>query len=149
MSVKKYGWAIQKSLFVYTNQDSTFSHTHENSKIFNITSKYFSFFDNKPPASWVAHITRDFLICHSCFNDFLFPDSCFLIQWSYTVTQRQLSTTRKMTKHWTVMLKNAENQRYHRRWKAVKDIWFASLNERQCGNLNFDELYLGGETIRN
>ena len=27
----------------------------------NITSKYFSFFNNKPLASWVAHITRDFL----------------------------------------------------------------------------------------
>ena len=44
---------------------SRFSHTHENSKIFNITSKYFSFFNNKPPASWVAHITRDFLTCYS------------------------------------------------------------------------------------
>ena len=51
MLVKKYGWAIQKSLFAETNQDSTFSHTRENSKIFNITSKYFNFFNNKPPAS--------------------------------------------------------------------------------------------------
>ena len=36
-------------------------HTRENSKMFNITSKYFSFFNNKPPVSWVAHITTDFL----------------------------------------------------------------------------------------
>ena len=43
MSVEKYGWAIQKSLFAETNQDSTFSHTRENSKMFSITSKYFSF----------------------------------------------------------------------------------------------------------
>ena len=50
MSVEKYGWAIQKSLFAWTNQDSTFSHTYENLKMFNITSKYFSFFKNKPPA---------------------------------------------------------------------------------------------------
>ena len=50
MIVEKYGWAIQKSLFAETNQDSTFSHTRENSKMFNITSKYFSFFNNKPPA---------------------------------------------------------------------------------------------------
>ena len=49
MLVEKYGWAIQKSLFAETNQDSTFSHTHENSKMFNITSKYFGFFNNKPP----------------------------------------------------------------------------------------------------
>ena len=51
MLVEKYDWAIQNSLFPLTNQDSTFSHTCENSKIFNITSKYFSFFNNKPPAS--------------------------------------------------------------------------------------------------
>ena len=29
MLVEKYGWAIQKSLFAETNQDSTFSHTRE------------------------------------------------------------------------------------------------------------------------
>ena len=34
--------------------------------MFNITSKYFSFFNNKPPAGWVAHITRNFLTCYSC-----------------------------------------------------------------------------------
>ena len=33
---------------------------------FNRTSKYFSFFNNKPPASWAAHIIRDFLTCYSC-----------------------------------------------------------------------------------
>ena len=66
MPVEKYGWAIQKRLFEWINQDSTFSHTRENSKMLNITSKYFSFFSNKPPASWVAHITRDFLTCYSC-----------------------------------------------------------------------------------
>ena len=49
--VEKYGWAIQRSLFAQTNQVSTFCHTRENSKMFNITSKYFSFFNNKPPAS--------------------------------------------------------------------------------------------------
>ena len=57
---------IQKSLLAETNQDSTFSSTCKNSKMFNITSKYFFFFNNKPPASWVAHIIRDFLICYSC-----------------------------------------------------------------------------------
>ena len=70
MSVEIYGWAIQKSLFkTYSkklNQDSPFSHTRENSKMFNKTSKYFSFSNNKPPASWVAHIKRNFLTCHSC-----------------------------------------------------------------------------------
>ena len=47
-------------------KDQSFSLTRENSKIFNITSKYFSFFNNKPPASWVAHITSDFLTCCPC-----------------------------------------------------------------------------------
>ena len=51
MLVEKFGWAIQKSLFAYSNQDSSFSHIHENSKMFNITLKYFRFFNNKPPAS--------------------------------------------------------------------------------------------------
>ena len=30
------------------------------------TSKYFNFFNNEPPASWVAYITSDFLTCYSC-----------------------------------------------------------------------------------
>ena len=34
--------------------------------MFNINSKYLSFFNNKLPASWVAHIARDFLRCYSC-----------------------------------------------------------------------------------
>ena len=46
MSVEKYGWAIQKRLFAETSPDSTFSHTRDNSKMFSITSKYFSFFNN-------------------------------------------------------------------------------------------------------
>ena len=50
MPVGQYGWTIEKSLFALTNQDSTFSHTRENSKMFNISSKYFSFCNNKPPA---------------------------------------------------------------------------------------------------
>ena len=51
MLVEKYCWAIQKILFVETNQDSAFSLTRNNSKMINITSKYFSFFNNKPPTS--------------------------------------------------------------------------------------------------
>ena len=38
MLAEKYGWAIQKSLFADTNQDFTFSHTRENSKMYGITS---------------------------------------------------------------------------------------------------------------
>ena len=34
--------------------------------MFDITSKYFSLFDNKPPTGWIAHIARDFLTCYSC-----------------------------------------------------------------------------------
>ena len=44
MPVEKYGWAIKEALFAKTNRDSTFSHTRENSKMFNITSKYSRFF---------------------------------------------------------------------------------------------------------
>ena len=51
MSIEKYGWAIQKRLFAWTNRDLIFSHTRDNSKMVNITSKYFNLFNNKPPAS--------------------------------------------------------------------------------------------------
>ena len=51
MLIEQYCWAVQERLFPYTNQDSTFSRTRENSKMFNVTSKYFSFFNNKSPAS--------------------------------------------------------------------------------------------------
>ena len=47
----KNNWVTQKGLFAQTNHVSTFSHTRENSKMFNITWEYFSFFNNKPPAS--------------------------------------------------------------------------------------------------
>ena len=32
----------------------------------NITSKCFSFFNNKAPVCWVTYITRGFIICYSC-----------------------------------------------------------------------------------
>ena len=58
---------ICESLFAEANQDSTFSHTRENSKMFNINSNYFSFFNNTPPASKVkSRIIKDFLTCNSC-----------------------------------------------------------------------------------
>ena len=51
MSVKKYDFSIRKGLFADAIQDSTFSHTREKTKMFNINSKYFSFFNSKLPAS--------------------------------------------------------------------------------------------------
>ena len=48
---------------VYINQ---ISFRWENSKLFQVTSKYFSIFINKPPASWAAHITRNFVTCYFC-----------------------------------------------------------------------------------
>ena len=49
MLFQKYVWAIKKSLFLYTNQDSTFSHTRENSKMFNLTffKKIFQLFQQQ------------------------------------------------------------------------------------------------------
>ena len=81
MLVEKYGWAIRKSSFALTNQDSTFFPTRENWKMFNITSKYFSFFYNKPPATWVAHITRDFLTRYPCsyYSSMIIQEICYAI----------------------------------------------------------------------
>ena len=40
-----------------------------------LTSKYFSIFSSKQPTSWVAHITRDFLIFYSMvIFQWWFPD---------------------------------------------------------------------------
>ena len=89
MSVEKYNCAIQKILFAQTSQDSTLPYTRENSKIFNITSQYFSFFNKKPPASRVAHITRDFLICYSCSHySAMAKLSCRHLKYSNTVNDR-------------------------------------------------------------
>ena len=49
--VEKNDWMIHENLFKLTNQDSAVSLTWENSKMFNITSKYFSILNNKPRAS--------------------------------------------------------------------------------------------------
>ena len=34
--------------------------------MFNINLKYFSLFNNKPPASSLTHITKNFFACYSC-----------------------------------------------------------------------------------
>ena len=39
----------------------------KDSKILNIISKYFSIGSNTLPATWVVHITRNFLIFYSCY----------------------------------------------------------------------------------
>ena len=51
MSVKKYDLLIRKGLVADAIQDSIFSHTRENTKMFNINSKHFSFLNSKPPTS--------------------------------------------------------------------------------------------------
>ena len=51
---------------IYFSQDSTNFSMSDNSKMFNISSKYFSIFNNKLPSIWAAHIARDFLTCYSC-----------------------------------------------------------------------------------
>ena len=58
-------WLGNLKKLICINQ-STFSYNRENSKMFNITSKYFSIFSNKSPASWVAHITRKLFTFYSC-----------------------------------------------------------------------------------
>ena len=97
MLVKKYGWAIQKSLFTETNEDSTFSHTRENSKMLNITSKYFGFFNNKPPATSLAHIAREILTCYSClyYSSCTFLSACLFI---YVFIFRRINLTSKKCK---------------------------------------------------
>ena len=51
MLVEEYGWAIQKSYFHRPIKILHCIAIARIQKLFNITSKYFSFFNNKPPAS--------------------------------------------------------------------------------------------------
>ena len=48
---KKHDRIIHENLFTETTQEFTTSFTWKNSEMFNITSKYFSIFIYKPPAS--------------------------------------------------------------------------------------------------
>ena len=50
MSVEKYDSTIHESLSELTNQNSAISHNLVNSKMFKITLKYFSLFNNTPSA---------------------------------------------------------------------------------------------------
>ena len=67
---------------IYINRSWLYNFSHvANSKMFNITSKYFTILNNKPTASWVAHITRDFLACYSCsyYSSMIYPNFQTLI----------------------------------------------------------------------
>ena len=86
MSVEKYGWAIQKNLFAQTNQDSTFFHNSDNSKIFNITLTYFSFL-NFLTINHKSRIQQEVFIHVILFAlQFYIQFSSFsLVQWNFKI----------------------------------------------------------------
>ena len=49
--------------------------------MFNITSKYFSIFNNMPSAIWVMHIKTDFLTYYSClyYNSMVFHQDWYCL----------------------------------------------------------------------
>ena len=49
MSFEKYGWAIHKR-FILIDQSRHFLTPARIQEMLNLTSEYFSFFENKPPA---------------------------------------------------------------------------------------------------
>ena len=60
-------WSDDSWKLNYINQSRFYNFFHvEKLKNVYISSRYFSISNNKPPASWVAHISRDFLTCYSC-----------------------------------------------------------------------------------
>ena len=153
MSVEKYGWAIQKNLiFIKTNQDSTFSHTRENSKMFSITSKYFSFFNNKPPASWVVHITRDFLTCYSCsYCNFMFWNTNF-----YNPMRSSIST-KILLRRGTIGLKGHNVMRkrniafcsFMRLWGKANDLeTLSSGSTKPVKDLEINHLFKNWRKVR-
>ena len=105
-----------------------FSHTYENSKMFNITSKYFSFFNNKPSAGWVTHIARDFLTCYSCLYIVTFitktgkehKQAQTTSKWPQTASKRPQTTT-KLTQ-----TTSRQPQITNKRWQTTnKQLWLS------------------------
>ena len=68
------------------------SFTQENSKMFNITSRYFSIFNNKPPTSWeiFLHVTC-VRITVPCSNYQSWKLSDFFNLWAWVSLQKKLS----------------------------------------------------------
>ena len=66
-------WLDDSLKLIYINQSRFYNLFHVGDIL-----KYFSIFNNKPPASWVVHIARYFLICYSC--------SCF--KWSNLLVKK-------------------------------------------------------------
>ena len=130
MLVEKYGWGIQKSLFFQI---------YENSRMFHLTSKYFSFFNSKPPARWVAHITRDFLTVFSFF--FVFSIRVFFYgHWRLTGQQRNggdyflfHSTTSTRSRTFTLLFATL-----HVRW--LTHIFNRRLYLPDCYSMRFTTL---------
>ena len=60
-------WLDDSWKLIYINQSrfNNFFHVRK-FKNFNVTLKYFAIFNNRPPASWVAHLARDFVKYYSC-----------------------------------------------------------------------------------
>ena len=63
---------IYENVFARTNLDSARSYQHENSKMFNKCSKYFSIFNNVALARWVMYVRRDFLLFIPVIITFIF-----------------------------------------------------------------------------
>ena len=59
---------IRRLMETYLRRPSEILHflPARDSKKFHIISKYFCIFNNKTLASWVAHMTREFLTCYYC-----------------------------------------------------------------------------------
>ena len=107
--------------------------------MFHLTSKYFSFFNSKPPARWVAHITRDFLTVFSFF--FVFSIRVFFYgHWRLTGQQRNggdyflfHSTTSTRSRTFTLLFATL-----HVRW--LSHIFNRRLYLPDCYSMRFTTL---------
>ena len=62
--VKKYDWRMIKTFF--TDESRLYFFSARDFKNVSRKFKMFLHFNNKQPASWVAHTANDFLTCYSC-----------------------------------------------------------------------------------
>ena len=114
------------------------THSRENSKMFNIACRYFIFFNNKSPASWVVHTTRDFLSCYFClYYSFMLKGrytrnevekwNCFflnqLISLCFRPTLKKFSNCQNCPKK----MKNLYLIKFVSKWKRVIRKWHRSF----------------------
>ena len=120
--------------------------------MFNITSKYSSYFKNKPPTSWVAHITRDFLTCYSCsYYNFMFWNTNFYNPMRSSISAKILLRrgTNWLKGHSVMKKRNITLSSFMRLWGKANDLETLSPEStKPVKDLKINHLFKNWSNIR-